>query len=90
MKPTKHASTNGFLRANTEHENVIDLPITRVRPPDEDDATPKHLRETYVVSFWEPSPEEVAAIVAGKPVQLTCYAQTHAPIWVSVDGVKGE
>lgn len=90
MKPTTHNSTNGFLRANTEHENVIDLPITRIRPPDEDDEVPKHLRETYVVSFWQPSREEVEAINKGKPVQLTCYAPTHAPIWVSVDGVPQE
>lgn len=90
MKPAQHPSTNGFLRANTENENVIDLPITRIRPPGEDDETPKHLRETFVVSFWRPSAEELEALARGAFVQLTCYAPTHAPIWVGVDGVRQE
>lgn len=35
-------------------------------------------------SAWYPSPEEIAAIVAGQPVILTVYGNGHPPVSVNV------
>lgn len=78
MKPMQHETTNQFLLAPPGDAECIDLPITRVI-----DAQGQHT----VVSFWRPSDAEREAIARGAPIQLTCFAETHAPIWVGVDGV---
>lgn len=38
----------------------------------------------YVISFWLPTPEEVAALAAGAPVQLWVVGQTMPPVALSV------
>lgn len=79
MTPEKHATTNATLNpAPGTEDTVIPLPITR---HSYSDGTP------CVVSFWRPSEAELAALNAGKPVQLTCQGETHVPLWVGVDGV---
>jgi len=35
-------------------------------------------------SVWEPTPEEIAAIVAGAPVMLTVLGTGHPPVMVGV------
>ena len=36
------------------------------------------------VSAWQPTPEELALLLAGASVQLTIYSVTHPPVWVGV------
>ena len=37
-----------------------------------------------MVSSWQPTPAEVAAIVAGAPIYLTVLGQGHPPVMLSV------
>ncbi|XAI95942.1 hypothetical protein [Microcystis phage Mwe-JY26] len=39
-------------------------------------------------SFWQPSVEEIAEIVAGKPIALTIMSSTHPPVSVWVPGTE--
>ena len=41
-----------------------------------------------VWSYWEPSPEERAAIAAGAKVRLSCWGMAHPPVSIGVDGVE--
>lgn len=39
-----------------------------------------------VASFWAPTPEEIEAIKAGRPVLLIVMGSTMPPVMVAVDG----
>ena len=81
MRPTQHPSNNYVLRAppGVSAEQCKPLAITRVLF---DSGIPA------VWSYWEPSPEERAAIAAGAPVRLSCWGMTHPPVSIGVDGVE--
>ncbi len=81
MRPTQHPSNNDVLGAppGVAIEECKALAITRVRYPD---------GMPGVRSFWQPSPEEAAAIAAGAPVCFTCWGMTHPPVHIGVDGVE--
>jgi hypothetical protein len=41
-----------------------------------------------MVSAWEPTPAELAALLAGAPVYLQIVGAGHPPVWVWVDEAK--
>lgn len=41
-------------------------------------------------SAWYPTPEEIAAIVSGKPVILSIWSHTHPPVSLNVEVPSGE
>ena len=80
MTPAQHATNTGALGrpADTTHEQVVGLPITRLKYSDGLHA---------VRSYWRPSEAERQAITAGALVYLEVWGRTHAPLFVGVDGV---
>lgn len=70
MTPTKHTLCNDVLRAPAGVENCQDLHIAR--------------EEGHVWSFWNPDPEELAAIVKGGPIALRVAGETHPPLSLHV------
>jgi hypothetical protein len=40
-----------------------------------------------MMSSWEPTPEELAALNAGAKVELSVIGSGHPPVWVSVGQV---
>ena len=83
MRPTQHPSNNDVLAAppGVDIDDCKALAITRVLfPPG----------MPGVRSYWQPSPEEAAAIAAGAPVCFTCWGMTHPPVHIGVDGVQGQ
>lgn len=85
MRPTQHPSNNDVLRAppGVAIEDCKPLAITRVLY----DNGPGRDHLPGVWSFWEPSPEERAAIAAGAMVRFACWGVTHPPVSIGVDGV---
>lgn len=85
MRPTQHPSNNDVLRAppGVAHADCKPLAITRVVY----DNGPAGLMPG-VWSYWEPSPEERAAIAAGAKVRFSCWGTTHPPVSIGVDGVE--
>lgn len=80
MTPAQHVTNTGALGrpADTTADEVVGLPITRIKYEDGTDA---------VRSFWRPTAEERAAIAAGALVSLDVWGRTHAPLYIGVDGV---
>lgn len=80
MNPTQHKSNNDVLPAppGVAIEDCRALPITRVvfhpsgRPG--------------VMSYWQPSAEELKLLAQGHAVYLSFWGQTHPPVSVGVDG----
>lgn len=66
MNPIHHPLCNDVLRAPEGATDCSDLPILR--------------NPTYIVSFWKPSDEQLAALIAGGTVAVQCHSQTHPPI----------
>jgi hypothetical protein len=42
-----------------------------------------------MVTAWEPTPEEIARIVAGAPIHLRILGTTHPPVMLDVGDVPG-
>jgi hypothetical protein len=82
MNRTQHPTNNDVLGAppGTPIDQCGALPITRIVYPD---GTP------CVVSFWRPTPAELARLNAGSPVALFVLGSTHAPVAMLVDGEPG-
>lgn len=82
MRPTQHPSNNDVLLppAGSTRDECRPLPITRVRYGN---------GMPGVWSFWEPSPEERAAIASGAMVRLCTMGSTHPPVVLNVDGLEG-
>ncbi len=80
MNFIKHPTNNAVLGApaNWEHAALpVDaLPVTRGDIGGKD----------VVVSFWRPTPEEIAAIVAGRAVALVVVGESMPPVALTVDG----
>ena len=83
MRPTQHPSNNDVLRAppGVSHEECVPLAITRVLY-----ANPGGEPHPGVVSYWQPSAEQLALLNAGKPVWLSVWGMTHPPLALGVDG----
>lgn len=79
MRPTQHPSNNDVLRAppGVDVDSCRPLAITRVLYGGE---------MPGVISYWQPSPEELALLNAGRPVYMSCWGATHPPIAIGVDG----
>ena len=79
MRPLQHITNNDVLGAPKGQtiEQCAALPITRIVY---EDGTPG------VVSSWEPTPEEIIQLLAGKLIRLTILGTTHAPVQIGVDG----
>ena len=80
MTPTQHPSNNDVpgARPGVAIDDCRALPITRVifHPSG----------RAGVMSYWQPSPEELALPNAGKAVYLSCWGNTHPPVILGVDG----
>lgn len=72
MTPIQHESCNAVLKCpeGMSKEQCADLPITR--------------RDGLVLSFWKPSPREIAAIIDGGHVALIVAGETHPPLSVTI------
>lgn len=78
MKFHQHKTTNAWLGkpADMSAAECDGLPITRVR----------FQNLTMCYSYWRPSDEELAAIVAGKSIRLGVAGVTQPPVHVGVEG----
>jgi hypothetical protein len=38
------------------------------------------------MSYWQPTPYEVALIVSGQPIRLHAWGRTHPPVHIGVCG----
>lgn len=78
MRPTQHPSNNDVLQApsGATVDECRPLPITRVRYGD----------VPGMVSYWQPTAEQLALLAAGKPVWLSVLGHTHPPLAIGVDG----
>lgn len=78
MRPIQHRTATRVLRAppGVSIEECTPLAITDVTFPDGSHS---------VVSFWQPSPAELALLAAGKPVRLLAWGVTHPPVSVGVE-----
>jgi hypothetical protein len=80
MNFIKHPSNNAVLGAPDNWKNdalpVHALPVTR---GDIDG-------QSVVVSFWRPTADEIAAIVAGRAIALVVVGGTMLPVALSVAG----
>lgn len=56
-------------------ESCTALPVRRAQY---EDGTP------VVQSFWKPSPEELKMLNEGKPILLSIWGETHAPVSMEV------
>ena len=76
MKPVKTKHTNSILGAPKGNENVIDLPITRLKYEDGSNA---------IESCWELSKEELEIVNQTGKIYFVCMGVTHPPILLSVE-----
>lgn len=83
MDRVQHPSNNAVLGAPVGWDQEAlpcgALPVTRT----EWDGVPS------VVSFWKPTPEELAALNAGKPLALWVCGQTMPPVALMVEPLEG-
>lgn len=80
MNPTQHPSNNDVLRppAGATSDECRPLAITRVIY--EPSGMPA------VVSYWQPSAEDLKLLAAGRSIYMSCWGSTHPPIAIGVDG----
>ena len=80
MEPIHHPSANDVLGAppGVQRDDCRALYITRVKY--EPGGMPA------VVSYWQPTPEQLALLAAGKPVWLSVWGHTHPPLAIGVEG----
>lgn len=80
MQPIQHPTNNDVLAAppGVSADECRALYITRLlyQPSN----TPA------VVSYWQPSAEQLRLLNAGKPVWLSIIGYTHPPLAIGVDG----
>ena len=78
MNFTSHPSNNGRLGAPADwnHERIAcdALPVT----------WSEINGQRVVISYWQPSAEEVALLVAGKPVGLVVFGGSMPPVALAV------
>lgn len=74
----QHKTNTGIL-GRPKGVSTLDcegLPITRV----------EFENTSVVFSYWRPTPEELAALNAGKSVRLGIWGMTHPPVYIGVEG----
>ena len=78
MKKFQHPECNAVLGAppGVPIEQVTALPIARIRYQDGTDSC---------ISFWKPTPEELAMLNQGYVVSVELLGVTHPPMCVLVD-----
>lgn len=83
MNPVQHPSNNDVLGAppGVSIEECRPLAITRVRY-----RMPNGGAIPGVVSYWQPTAEQLALLNEGKPVYLSAWGATHPPVVLGVDG----
>lgn len=83
MNPIKHHTSNAELSppAGVSEDECSTLPITRIMYD-----MPGGNSMPGVVSYWQPSAEQLALLNAGKPVFLSFWGVTHPPVAVGVEG----
>lgn len=83
MKATRHLTNNAELGApeGMSPDECQPLPITRIVY---DLAGGGGL--PACVSYWTPSPEQLALLNAGRPVWLSVLGTTHPPLCLGVEG----
>lgn len=77
MKAIKHSSSNGSLRCPQNAPYGVptySVPLT----------TKADNNGTAMTTFWEPSEEDIANILAGGIVELTVYGPVHPMIQMKV------
>jgi hypothetical protein len=78
MKAVKHRSSNGTLRPpHSAPEEVPKMAIPLSTGKTVDGHTPMR-------TYWQPSEEDIANILAGGLVELTVYGQVHPVIHMKV------
>jgi hypothetical protein len=80
MRPTQHPSNNWVLPGtpagwDREHAPIRALPITRAKLQSGLDA---------VVTFWQPSPDELKRLAAGQKVALWVMGSVMPPVQIEV------
>lgn len=85
MIPIQHKTSNDVLRppADVSREKCRPLYITRVIY---DDAFDSAKSLPGVISYWMPTPEQLALLNEGRPVFLSCLGATHPPVKIGVEG----
>lgn len=80
MRLRQHSTSNDVLGApaGVPHEQCTPAPVTRIEYAD---------GTRCVRTYWQPSPEEMAAIAAGRPVWLQWWGISMAPACLGVEGV---
>lgn len=85
MKPIKTPDCNSTLTGK-HYNDVADLPVRRVKY--------RGLRSyegmPVVTSYWRPSWREWFDLLRGRPVSVTLYGETHAPMLVTTSPRPGE
>lgn len=83
MNHIPHPSNNAELAppAGMTPDQCLPLPITRIVY---DQAGGGDI--PACVSFWKPTPQQLALLNAGRPVWLSVLGHTHPPLCIGVDG----
>jgi hypothetical protein len=74
MEHFKHKRCNALL-SGSNHKNVADLHIQRHEPPG-------YPGVTCVTSFWRPSEQDLANLLAGGSLAITVFGVTQPPMLV--------
>lgn len=87
MNPIKHPSNNVEYQKPENWDEATQgecktLSVTREL---KFDPAVNELR-LEIKSYWQPTEEEIASILAGKPVTLAIYGSEHPVVWVAVEG----
>lgn len=85
MQPIQHATSNDVLAppAGMPREECKPLFITRIwydHQFDSSKAIPG------VISYWKPTPQQLALLNSGAPVYLSFLGANHPPVAVGVEG----
>lgn len=83
MKPFQHPSNNDVLAppSGVSSAECRPLPITRIWFD-----MPNGGHQPGVISYWQPTPEELALLNAGRPLYLSFVGLTHPPVALGVQG----
>lgn len=79
MNRVQHPSNNAVLAAppGAKADEVTAIAVTHVVYADGVQA---------VLSFWQPTTEELRLLNLGRPVRFGIFGTTHAPVYLGVDG----
>lgn len=80
MRPVQHPSNNDVLGApkGATPDQCSALPITRIRY--QPSGVPA------IVSYWQPTAEQLQLLNQGKPIWLSLWGSTMPPASIGVDG----